>query len=111
MAKKLAPGFYEVSPTETLTFTVTGPDDPLAAFDDSTLEVREATPFAITPQMLGGVGAHHYLAFVLLFPTDGTATQGYVITFADANGQIDAIRKEHADVEHSAKVDVMVRVQ
>lgn len=109
MAKKLASRFYEVSPTETLTITIAGPDDPLVALDDTTLEVTAGKPFALSPRMLSGMGSHHLLNIVLLFPSDGSPTQGYRIDVADT-GLLDTILKPEADAENTAKVQIMVRV-
>ncbi len=109
MAKKLASRFYEVSPTETLTITIVGPDDPLVALDDKNLEVTEGKSFALTPQMLSGLSGHHLLNIVLLFPSDDTTTQGYRIDVADT-GIIDTITKTGPDAEHTAKVQIMIRV-
>ena len=52
MAKQLAPGFYEVTPTESLFVTVSGPFDPFAALDGLTLQVTQGQRFSLTPQML-----------------------------------------------------------
>lgn len=109
MAKKLTSRFYEVSPTETLNITVTGPDNPLVALDDTSLEVEEGGPLAITPRMLSGAGGHHLLNIVLLFPSDGTPTEGYRIDVADT-GVIDTIVKAGPDSENTAKVQIMIRV-
>jgi hypothetical protein len=110
MAKKLASRFYQVSPTETLTITITGPDDPLVALDAETLEVTEGKPFALTPRMLSGLGGHHLLNIVFLFPFDGSPTPGYRIDVADTT-IIDTIMKHAPDAENTAKVQIMVRVK
>ena len=110
MARLLAPRFYEVSPTETLTITITGSDDPLVALDDTTLDVKEGQPFQITPQMLSGVGAHHRLGIVLLFPSNGTATPGYTITVDGPAGTLETVKKPEPDLDHTAKVELDIRV-
>lgn len=110
MARRLASRFYEVSAIESLALTISGPDDPLVALDDATLDVGEGTQFTLTPQMLGGSGAHHLLNIVLLFPADVTASGGYRIEVEDANGAVDTVIKTAPDAENTAKVQLMIRV-
>jgi hypothetical protein len=110
VATKLAPGFYEVSPVETLFITVSGPFDPLVALDGLTLQVTQGVQFALTPQMLAGSGAHHFLNIVVLFPTDGTPSNGYLVDVADANGVVESLTQPTPDLDNSAKIQLMVRV-
>ena len=112
MARKLASLFYEVTPTERLMVTISGPDDPFVAFDDMSLEVSEGVAFALTPQMFSGVGAHHVLNVILLFPVDDEPGPGFRIKIAGPDGKtLDIFKKSTPDIENTAKVQIMIRVR
>src|SRR5262249_55575279 len=112
MARKLASLFYEVTPTERLMVTITGPDDPFVAFDDMTLDDSDGVAFALTPQVCLGCGTPLVLNVILPLPSDDDETKGFRIKIAgpDVN-TLDIFKKTTPDIENTAKVQIRIRVR
>jgi len=87
MATKVTDFYYQVSPTETITFTISGPDDPRVFLDNTTLSVVSGTSFDVTPQMLNGIGAVHFLRCILLF---AAGPGSYSFSVDGSGGNIDS---------------------
>jgi hypothetical protein len=110
--KKIVSGIYQISPLEGFQINVSGPMDPIAALDGKTLAIQEGQTFAVTPDMLNGMGASHFLFLDLVFV--GDAPGRYNIDILDDGGlQIDRIFKSGPDEPggDSAQVQIKVRVE
>jgi hypothetical protein len=110
--KKIVRGVYEITPLEGFGFNVSGPQDPIVALDDKTLSVQEAQTFSVTPDMLDGQGASHFLFLDLIF-LDAENPGRYVIDMLDDQGQlVDRIPKDGPDDAggDSAQVQLKIRV-
>ena len=111
MATKLTNLFYQISPTEGLTFTITGPADPhvfLGNAGNDTLSVTSGTPFTVTAQMLPGMGSTTTISCILLYQA-GPDTYNFVV--ADDQGtQIDGFPVPGPDQGDFTKVEVTIKV-
>lgn len=107
MAQKITDQFYRVSPIETLTFRITGPDDPHVFLDNLTLSVQQGVSFDITPVMLSGQGAVHFLNIILMFPG---GLGNYQIDVAGAQGNFDQFTVDGPNQGDFTKVQVMIQV-
>jgi len=111
MARMITSCFYEVSPVESITFLIAGPADPYVALDDTSLAAKESQSFDITPHMLSGLGGHHNMTIVLLFPGGAAASKGYRIDVSDESGRnLETIFKAEPDSQDNAVVEIMIRV-
>ena len=106
MAQKITDQFYRVSPTETLTFTISGPDDPHVFLDTLTLSANEGVPFDVTPAMLSGLGAVHFLNLVLMFPE----SPGNYQIDVDGPERIDQFIVKGPNQGNLTKVQIMIQV-
>jgi hypothetical protein len=107
MAQKIADFFYRISPTESITFTIAGQADPHVFLDNLTLQVTEGEPFTVTPQMLAGMGAVHFLTAILVFP-DGKGT--YNFTVSAQNGPVDEFPFKGPNQGDFSKVTITIQV-
>jgi hypothetical protein len=89
MATKLAPGIYQVTPTEGISITVdcvgTG-FVVIANIDTSALTFAAAVPTRITPAMMGGVGSVHTINIRCFFTQGATTAAAYTINTTDDQG-------------------------
>ena len=107
MAQKVTDLFYRVTPTESLTFTISGQADPHVILDNTTLQVTQGTPFTITPQMLSGMGAGHFLTCILVFPGGPSV---YDFTVDDAGGRIDQFPFSGPNQGSFSKLTILIQV-
>jgi len=107
MAHKITNLFYQVSSTEDITFTISGPDDPHVFLDNRTLQVTSGVPFTITPQMLSGLGAAHFLSCILRFP-EGAGKYDFTVT--DRGGTISQFPIRGPNQEDFTEVQVTIKV-
>ena len=111
MASKITTATYEVSPTETLTFTISGPLPITAALDGSEIDFVLGDPLDITPDMLNGASSHHTLLAILLFPP-GDKFAHYEITVESGGIQIDnlSVQAPSSGSSIKAEFDIFVRL-
>ena len=111
--KKIVTALYQVTPIEGFQINVTGPHDPIVALDGKILNVIEGQTFPVTPDMLNGMGASHFLFLDLLFLDPQNPGQ-YVLRILDDQGQsVDQIPKNGPDTPggQSAQVQIKIRVE
>ncbi len=108
MANKLTDFFYELSPTETLTFQITGPVDPRVSFDGTALQVVGGQDFSITPTMTEGIGAVHELTVLFIFPpgVNGTNT----IDVQDSRGLLNSFEVTGPNNGTFTKIEITLEV-
>jgi hypothetical protein len=106
MATKLTDFFYELSPTETLTFRITGEVNPRGSFDGTSL--GSSSSFSITPEMTEGLTAVHELALLFIFPpgVSGTST----VDVEDSGGQINSFTFTGPNNGNFTKVQISLEV-
>lgn len=111
MARKITTATYEVSPTETLTFTISGPLPVTAALDGGEIDFTLGAPLDITPAMLNGAASHHFLLAILLFPP-GDQFAHYDVTVESGGSRIDTLSVEPPASGSSikAQIDIFVRL-
>jgi hypothetical protein len=111
MARKITTATYEVSPTETLTFTISGPLPVTAALDGRALNFVLGQPLGITPAMLNGAASHHFLLAILLFPPEDKFAH-YDIAVESGGNQLDTLAVEPPAAGNSIKAqfDIFVRL-
>jgi len=111
VATKLTDQFYQVSPTEGLTLTITGPADPhvfLGNGGNDTVSATSGTPFTVTPKMLPGMGSTTTLSCILLYQA-GPDT--YSVVVADDQGaQVDAFQVPGPDQGDFTKLEITIKV-
>jgi len=107
VATKVTDFFYQVSPTESLTFTISGPADPKVFLDNTTITATKEAPFTITPQMLNGMGASHSLNCILLFPA---GPGQYFFNVDDQNGNIDQFTVNGPNQGSFTKAEITIEV-
>jgi hypothetical protein len=109
MAQKLAPGIYQISPLETLSLTINGPNNPIVALDGSILPVALGASFSVTPQMLNGLGAHHMMRIMVPFLGGGGS---YTIDVASSlTVGLDQLVKTGPDVGSQGIVVITIFIQ
>lgn len=95
MATTVAPGVYQVSPIEGISFEINARGTGFAV--SAALETRLLTFFAgsrmrISPQMMSGLDSSHDLRVRFIFTAGSTPTAAYTIDAFDDNGtQIDSL--------------------
>jgi len=110
--KEIVSGIYQISPLEGFQIRVSGPADPIASLDGRTLDIKEGQTIRVTPDMLNGMNASHFLFLDLVFLGDDPGR--YDIDVLDDGGQqIDRISKNGPDVQggDSAQVQLNFRVE
>jgi hypothetical protein len=89
MATKLAPGIYQIAPTEGVTITVdcvgTG-FAVIANIDTNALSFAAGVPFRIAPTMLNGMGAAHTVNIRCFFTQGATTAAAYTVNTTDDQG-------------------------
>jgi hypothetical protein len=89
MATKLAPGIYQIAPTEGVTITVdcvgTG-YVVIANIDTNALTFAAGVPNRIGPTMLNGVGSVHTINLRCFFTQGATTAAAYTVNTTDDQG-------------------------
>ena len=89
MATKLAPGIYQITPTEGVTITVdcvgTG-FVVIANIDTTALTFAAGVPNRIAPAMLSGTGSVHTINLRCFFTQESTTVAAYTINTTDDHG-------------------------
>lgn len=108
MATKFTNFFYELSPTETLTFRITGQVNPRVSFDGTVLQAVGGQDFSVTPHLTEGVGAVHELTVLFIFPpgVNGTNT----IEVLDSGGIINTFQMTGPNNGNFTKIEITLVV-
>lgn len=107
MAKKITDFFYRISPTEDITFTLSGQADPHVFLDNLTLQVTQGVPFTVTPQMLSGMGAVHFMTCVLMFLA---GPNSYFFEVADMSGPINQFAFNGPNQQNFSEATITIQV-
>jgi len=111
MARRITTTTYEVSPVETLTFTIAGPLPVTAALDGGEIDFTLGVPLDITPDMLNGASSHHFLLAILVFPPQDNYAH-YDIVVESGGDQIDnfVVVPPPAGSTIKEQIDIFVRL-
>jgi len=107
MAQKITDFFYRISPTEDITFTISGQADPHVFLDNLTLNVAQGVPFTITPKMLSGMGAVHFMTCVLMFLA---GPGSYFFDVADTGGSINQFTFTGPNQQNFSEATITIQV-
>jgi|GEM_PF-4262103 len=108
MATKFTNFFYELSPTETLTFSITGQVNPRVSFDGTVLLATGAQTYSVTPHMTEGVGAVHELTVLFIYPPGVTGTN--TIDVQDSGGLVNSFPVTGPNNGNFTKIEITLEV-
>jgi hypothetical protein len=108
--QKIVRGLYQITPLEGFGFEVSGPHDPIVSLDGKTLDATEGQPFQVTPDMLSGMGASHFLFMDLVF-LDPDNPGKYQVSMLDDQGQlVDTLSANGPDDEGGQSAQVQIKI-
>ena len=113
MATAVAPGMYQVSPVEGISFVINATGSGFgvsAALETQQLTFAAGTPLRIPPQMMSGLGSSHDLRIRLIFTAGSTPMAVYTVNaFDDGGAQIDAL-SVHIDTARPLPYQTLIQL-